>query len=327
VTASKLKLLGELLPRVTAPRWIAGAAAVALLIPNSSVLEHRAVIAVFLFALATGRGRQFLRDWLPLMAAAAIFVALRQVAAGSPFPHQGRAVAVLEAALFGGTTPTAWLQLHVPAGTRAWLDGLATWIHASYFFGFVLVGLWLWLHKRPLFRTYTATVALTFALGLAGYVTLPTEPPWLLARQPGLPPAQRIIVETTRGARLALVVMEAGRAWQSDPDALGDPNPAAAMPSVHTAITAALGFSLFGISRSAGVAGLLYTIAMGFSLVYLGEHFVLDVLAGVACAALATWGARRLVPLPLVVQPAGTLGTNRASQVSAGHGMRSRAGL
>jgi len=300
------------LRRLTATRLVVGTVAMALLIPNSSVLEHRAVVAVFLFALATGRGRQFLWDWLPLTAAAALFVALRQLAAGSPFPHQGRAVAALEATIFGGTTPTAWLQLHVPTGSRALVDGLATWIHASYFFGFVLVGLWVWLRARPHFRTYTATLACTFALGLAGYVALPTEPPWLMARESGFPPAQRIIVETMRGARLTSVVVEAGRAWQSDPDALGDPNPAAAMPSVHTAVTAALGFSMFAISPSAGVAGLLYTAAMGLSLVYLGEHFVLDVLAGVVCAALATWGARRLARPRLVVPRVGTLETMRA---------------
>ncbi|HET7770487.1 MAG TPA: hypothetical protein VFN74_17060, partial [Chloroflexota bacterium] len=129
-----------------------GGVAVALLVPNSSVLEHRVVIAVFLFALATRRARQFVRDWLPLTAAAALFVTLRQLAAGSPFPRQGATVAALEAQLFGGVTPTATLQALRAADplTRA-VDSLATAVHASYFFAFVVVGGWLWLRARPHF--------------------------------------------------------------------------------------------------------------------------------------------------------------------------------
>jgi membrane-associated phospholipid phosphatase len=284
--------------KLTPARVIVGVAAIALLIPNSSVLEHRAVIAVFLFALATGRGRQFLLDWLPLTAAAALFVLLRQFAAGTPFPRQGTAVAALESALFGGSTPTAWLQGLVPDADGGWLAYAATAVHASYFFAFVVVGLWLWLRARRLFRRYTLTLALTFALGLIGYVTLPTEPPWLLAREAGGPPARRVIVETTRGAPVASAVVEAGRAWQQDPDALGDPNPAAAMPSVHTAVTMALALFLFRLHPAAGAAGLLYGAAMGFSLVYLGEHFVLDVLAGALCAWAANWAAFRAPRMP-----------------------------
>jgi membrane-associated phospholipid phosphatase len=87
---------------------------------------------------------------------------------------------------------------------------------------------------------------------------------------------------------VAATLAQVGERWQRDPAALGDPNPAAAMPSVHTAITAALGFFLFRVNRAAAWAGVLYTAVMGGSLVYLGEHYVLDVLAGIGCAATAT---------------------------------------
>jgi len=268
-------------------RVLAGVVALALLIPNSSVLEHRAIIAVFLGALATGRGRQFVRDWLPLVAAAALFVMLRQFATASPLPHRGLEVAALEAALFGGATPTEALQRLRAASDWSLLDRAAALVHGSYFFAFVVVGLWLWLRRRDLFARYSVTLALTFALSLVGYFAVPTEPPWLVARQPDAPQAARIIVDTTRGAPVASAVIETGRRWQSDPEALGDPNPAAAMPSVHVAITAALGLFLFRVNRLAGVAGIFYVVAMAAALLYLGEHFVLDEIAGLACAMCA----------------------------------------
>ncbi|HEU5314502.1 MAG TPA: phosphatase PAP2 family protein [Chloroflexota bacterium] len=282
-------------------RVVVGALALTLLVPNSSVLEHRAIVAVFLGALAVGRGRRFVADWLPLIAAAAVFVTLRQVAALSPLPHQGPAVARLESALFGGTLPSEAVQsLRAQPVAATLLDAVATAIHASYFLGFVAVGLAVWVTARAHFRAYARAIALTFALGLGGYVVFPTEPPWLVAREAGGPAVERVIVGTTRGAPVAATMIELGRRWQPDPDALGDPNPSAAMPSVHTAITAALALFLFRLRRAAGVAGLVYTAAMGLSLVYLGEHFVLDVLAGIACAAAATsswrswrWPSRR----------------------------------
>jgi membrane-associated phospholipid phosphatase len=288
---------------------LAGAAALALLVPNSSVLEHRAIIAVFLAALATGRGRQFVRDWVPLVAAASLFVLLRQFAAASPFPRQGAAVAWAEGALFGGPTPTTWLQqrLYTP-GHAGPMEFAATAVHASYFFGFVLVGLAVWLFARQRFAVYTRLLALTFAAGLVGYVLAPTEPPWLAARQGIGPPAARIIVETSGRAPLATGVVELGRTWQADPDALGDPNPAAAMPSVHLAVTAALALFLWTLHPALGALGALYALAMAAALVYLGEHYVLDLVAGAICATAAAhvtvWRTAPLLPRPLLPRPA-----------------------
>jgi membrane-associated phospholipid phosphatase len=275
----------------------AGAVAAALLLPNSSVFEHRAIICVFLFALAAGQGRQFARDWLPLSGAAALFVVVRQLAASSPFPHRGLEVASLEAALFGGLTPTEWLQRLRSQADWTALDSAATLVHGSYFFAFVVAGLWLWLRRREHFGAYSAAIALTFAAGLLGYYLVPTEPPWLAARLQAAPRAERVIVETTRGTPVASAVMELGRRWQSDPDALGDPNPAAAMPSVHVAITAVLGLFFFRVHLLAGAAGLVYLAAMAASLVYLGEHFVLDEVAGLLCAVGALAVASRLALL------------------------------
>ena len=64
-------------------------------------------------------------------------------------------------------------------------------------------------------------------------------------------------------------------------------NDVGAMPSLHTALTAIVAMSLWRMHRGLGVIGWLYVGAMGFSLMYLGEHYLIDVLAGVAAAAVA----------------------------------------
>jgi membrane-associated phospholipid phosphatase len=167
-------------------------------------------------------------------------------------------------------------------------------VHASYFFGFVVVGLGVWLWRRERFAAFTRVLLCTFALGLAGYALLPTEPPWLAAREGYAQPAQRILVRTAQETSLTAGMLAVGQTTHGDRESLGDPNPEAAMPSVHTAVTASLALFLAGINPVLGLLGLLYLLAMGGALVYLGEHYVLDVAAGVLCALLATWIAPRL---------------------------------
>jgi membrane-associated phospholipid phosphatase len=79
---------------------------------------------------------------------------------------------------------------------------------------------------------------------------------------------------------------------------IGGPNPVAAMPSIHMAVTFAMYLWARDHQHRLAPWLLVYTIVMGFSLVYLAEHYVLDLMAGVACAYLCHLASRRLVPEP-----------------------------
>ena len=68
-----------------------------------------------------------------------------------------------------------------------------------------------------------------------------------------------------------------------------EPNPIAAMPSIHFAATALLVGPAFRAGRVMASSVIVYTGLMGLALVYLGEHYVLDLLAG---GILATIGWR-----------------------------------
>jgi membrane-associated phospholipid phosphatase len=90
-------------------------------------------------------------------------------------------------------------------------------------------------------------------------------------------------------------------------------NDVAAMPSLHTALTMAIALMAWRINRLLGLVGFAYVIAMGFSLMYLGEHYFVDVAAGAVTASVAMLiGSRlsvrkaRLVPfaIPTRASPA-----------------------
>ncbi|MBN9619996.1 MAG: phosphatase PAP2 family protein, partial [Actinobacteria bacterium] len=79
----------------------------------------------------------------------------------------------------------------------------------------------------------------------------------------------------------------------------GGSNPVAAMPSLHTAFAVLVAIALVTRLRSKWRhVVVLYPVVMGLTLVYTGEHYVLDVLAGAGYAlavhvAVSRWEAGR----------------------------------
>ena len=70
----------------------------------------------------------------------------------------------------------------------------------------------------------------------------------------------------------------------------------------HLALAAVL--ALRELHPAAGAAGLGYAIALGIALVYLGEHYVVDLLAGAALAGGVAVLARPLAPVARLVDDA-----------------------
>lgn len=82
-----------------------------------------------------------------------------------------------------------------------------------------------------------------------------------------------------------------GDNWPRLYDALAG-NPLAAMPSLHFATSVMAAHVLSDAGPVQGAAGWAYTGTLGFALVYLGEHYLIDLLAGLALAE----GVRRAAP-------------------------------
>jgi hypothetical protein len=64
------------------------------------------------------------------------------------------------------------------------------------------------------------------------------------------------------------------------------------MPSLHFATSVMAAHVLSDVGPLPGAVGWAYAAALGFALVYLGEHYVADLLAGLAL----TEGVRRAAP-------------------------------
>ena len=127
-----------------------------------------------------------------------------------------------------------------------------------------------------------------YDLGLIGYWALPTAPPWFAAEHgrlgaPDDPALRRMMVEHGQA------FWKDG--WQPLYSLLGG-NPLAAMPSLHFATSLMAARLLSEAGPVPGAIGWTYALTLGFALVYLGEHYVVDLLAGAAL----TEGVRRIGP-------------------------------
>jgi len=84
--------------------------------------------------------------------------------------------------------------------------------------------------------------------------------------------------------------------WQRLYDSLGR-NPFAAMPSLHFATSVMAAHLLGEVGRVEAAIGWAYAVALGFALVYLGEHYVIDLIGALALAELVRVAAPHIAPL------------------------------
>jgi hypothetical protein len=199
----------------------------------------------------------------------------------------------IDRALGLGLVPTVRLQrrLAVPGRIRR-RDQVLVWCHWLWFLVPHGTVAYLLLRRRELFpRAATMTYAV-FDLGLIGYWALPTAPPWYASAHGRLGEGGEVAVRR--------MMVEHGEAFWKDGWAplysvLGG-NPLAAMPSLHFA-TSLMGAHLLSEAGPVeGAVGWTYALTLGFALVYLGEHYVVDLLAGAALTETVRLAAPRAAP-------------------------------
>jgi len=268
---------------------------IAVAIVLSSVLTNRSFVGWGLFAtiavllVPVGRVRSALLSFVPYAGVWFIFSALRSFADETMLAQtMNTRVWNFERWLFGGQLPTITLQdrFFNPAQLR-FQDYFLTGIHWSYFIVPHIVAVRIW-HRDPrLFRQYLSAMTLLLGIGLCIYFLVPSDPPWLSpdpVNSPAAAQVQRIMDPV--GNRVG------GGLYDASYKVIGESNPIAAMPSIHMAIT----WLLFFIGNRAGrpwrfLAG-GYAICMAAALVYLGEHYVIDVVVGMLIASYGWIAAR-----------------------------------
>ena len=195
--------------------------------------------------------------------------------------------------------PSARLQRKFHSGPHGdTITKVAAWAHWLWFVEPYGALFWILVRKNSMFPQSARQMAAVFDIGCAIYFLAPTAPPWW-ASDHGYtePPVEsRRQLELESGVevdeQVHRVMVEFGEdllgpSWTRIFGTLNG-NPWAAMPSLHfaTAIMAAILVSDAG-GKVEGAVAWGYAVTLGVSLVYLGEHYVTDLIAGAGVVAIA----------------------------------------
>jgi membrane-associated phospholipid phosphatase len=290
---------------------------IALAIVLGSIATNRSFVGWGLFTtfavfiVPVGRVRSFLFSFGPYAAVWFVFTALRSVSDETPFARTLNLQATdFERELFRGRLPTQTLQdkFYDPLVLH-WYDYLTTAVHWSYFIVPHAVAIYLWHKHQHIYRRFLGGMILLLGLGLVIYFLIPSNPPWMAPEQVNSPSAPTPVrVMENIGEKLG------GGIYQASYKVIGESNPIAAMPSIHMAITFLLTFPAFAVSKRWGLIMLTYSALMGYSLMYLGEHYFIDVLAGCMVAAYGWYTypvVARLIWMARGVRVSSTTGNNQ----------------
>jgi membrane-associated phospholipid phosphatase len=222
---------------------------------------------------------RFARDWWPALGLLIAYNLSRGYADRGVVPH---VLELLDADIklggwaTGGLPLTVWLQQHLydPKAIH-WWDVAISFVYFSHFVLTPAIAMVLWLRDRARWAAFMRRWIALSAAGLVTYFAYPAAPPWWAAQYGLISSVGRI---TTRGWD-AIGLHGAGNVLNAAQ--LDASNPVAAMPSLHTAF-ALMVVVFFAPSMRRRWWPLLatYPLAMTFTLVYGGEHWLIDVLVG-----------------------------------------------
>jgi membrane-associated phospholipid phosphatase len=167
----------------------------------------------------------------------------------------------------GELTLQGWTQ------SSRFLAELVSWTYWNSEFTVIgLALLWVYLRRNEAFTRFRNTILLANVLGLIGYVALPTAPPRFFTAM-GFSDTLGSVGGLNHGSGLIQLAA----------------NPYAAMPSLHAADALIVGVILASVVRNrvGKAVWLVWPLWVAFAVMATGNHFWLDVVAGMLTGAVA----------------------------------------
>ena len=251
-------------------------------------------------------------DWAPFIVFFIAYDYTRGVASTLAFPTHWELPARIDRALGFGEVPSVWLQENMAARYDAvpWWESILSIVYLSFFVVPIVLAGVLWMRSRTQFVRFMTRLLIVSVIGLVGYVVVPAAPPWAAARcthaeianNPADPVCMYDNTPTHRGDTVIrrihpdnefspIVRRITTRGFTEIPGmqltggfiktGINASNPVAAVPSLHGAVSMLVAVFLWPLVRRRWRPVLaLYPVAMGFTLVWGGDHFVFDILLG-----------------------------------------------
>lgn len=235
------------------------------------------VLCFFIYAAYRKWTRRFLKDWVPFIALFLAYSAMRGIAHNiSGIVHVTELISA-ELQIFG-TIPTLALQQFY---RNPILDYLGAFFYSLHFIVPTVFGFILWRRSPENYRTYTFAFLVCSYSALITVLAYPSAPPWFGVK------AERILFQ---------IDCEIGVPIYATIFVLMNPNPFAAFPSLHATYPWLISLYAIKIKRIKALPILIIPVGVWFSAVYLGEHYIIDLIAGVAYSTAAFFLVEKVIP-------------------------------
>jgi membrane-associated phospholipid phosphatase len=242
----------------------------------------------------------FIRDWWFFLLGLILWNLSGPIAAKSPFPVHLNFMVQTDRWLAFGHDPVAIVQHHLAVrGEVRPLDVITSLAYNLHLPEPYIVGYFLWRINRPVYFRFAAAALLLLVLGFITFILFPAMPPWLSSLRydrphdvfNGFNPVVHAHPLPFHGTPIFYFFKLTGDA-------------VAAFPSEHAAFPLLEYLALRAAIGRRALPWLLWVAFILFSVIYLGEHWVTDALAGYVYAvviwAAVTWAcsASRAASIP-----------------------------
>jgi membrane-associated phospholipid phosphatase len=236
------------------------------------------VLCFFIYAAYNKRSKRFVKDWIPFVTLFISYQAMYGlVGAVTGIVHVSEPITA-ELELFG-SIPTVMLQ---QLYRMQFLDYMGAFFYSIHFFAPTIFAFLLWRSAPKYYYKYAAGLAVLTYSALITFLVFPVAPPWY-----GVNGVTRILfdVDNSLGAPVYRTIYD-----------FIEPNQFAAFPSMHSALPWLISLFALKIGKTKALPILIFPFGVWFSAVYLGEHYIVDVLGGIVYATVAFVIAEKLIP-------------------------------
>ena len=232
-------------------------------------------LALLPATLILGRTAQFVKELTPFIILLMSYEALQGVAGSltlSPVIHHagsGVSYGIIEAVQSAFLSPD--------------LTDIMSLLYGLHFPLVIGSAILLWYSSKVLYRRYVYSLVACSYVSLIFYTLAPSAPPWYNGV------ASNLLATTSAQIGSSSLFSELARIGS-----LIESDKLAAFPSLHAAYVVLFSYFTIKLKRIFGIVSIPITVGVLFSTVYLGQHYITDLVAGIAVAAVCVLIVTRL---------------------------------
>ncbi len=246
------------------------------IIPGPELL----ILTFLSYAAYNQRTWRFLKDWLPFITVFLSYELMYGIVGTVSKYNLHAGPYNFELDLFG-QIPSIFLQQVVRTPV---LDYMGAIFYSLHFFAPTIFAFILWKVSQKNYWKYTIAFGACSFGALITFLFYPVAPPWLAVS--GVTRVLTGSVDASIGFPVYKTLFD-----------FLSPNLYAAFPSMHSALPLLISLFAIKIWRAKALPILVFPFGVWFSAVYLGEHYVVDVLGGIAYAIIAFVAVEKILPL------------------------------